>query len=139
MINPLMFPLIDKIIDTVGDLFPTEEKKNEAKLKLIQAERDGNLEEAKVQLTAILAEANSADPVTSRARPTFLYVMYVILLFGIPMGFLSAFSPEVAVAVTKGFKDWLEAIPNELYALFGAGYLGYTTFRSWDKKNGVTK
>lgn len=137
--NPLLFPLVDKVIDTVGDLFPSEEKKNEAKLKLLQAEQAGNLEETKVQLSAILAEANSADPVTSRARPTFLYVMYIILLFGIPMGFLSAVSPETATAVSTGFKDWLHAIPNELYALFGAGYLGYTTFRSWDKKNGVTK
>lgn len=42
--NPLIFPLVDKIIDTVGDLFPSEEKKNEAKLKLIQAEQQGNLE-----------------------------------------------------------------------------------------------
>jgi len=33
-----------------------------------------------VSLSAILAEANSADPWTSRARPTFLYVIYGIIL-----------------------------------------------------------
>jgi hypothetical protein len=139
MSNPLLFPLIDKVIDTVGDLFPSEEKKNEAKLKLVQAEQSGQLEETKVQLSAILAEANSADPITSRARPTFLYVIYIIILFGIPMGFLSAFSPTTAAAVTVGFKGWLAAIPNELYALFGAGYLGYVGARTYDKKSGVTK
>lgn len=137
--NPLIFPLVDKIIDTVGDLFPSEEKKNEAKLKLIQAEQQGNLEEVKVQLSAILAEANSNDPWTSRARPTFLYTMYAIILFSIPMGIASVFDPTIPGQIATGFGAWLSAIPDSLYALFGAGYLGYTGFRSWDKRSGVVK
>jgi hypothetical protein len=31
-------------------------------------------------MAAVLAEAESPDPWTSRARPSFLYVMYVLLL-----------------------------------------------------------
>lgn len=137
--NPLMFPLIDKIIDTVGDLFPSEEKKQAAKLALLKAEQDGALEEVKVSLSAILAEANSQDPYTSRARPSFMYVIYVMLLSALPIGIISVYDPAIPEQVAKGFGAWLNAIPDSLYALFGAGYLGYTGFRSWDKKNGLTK
>ena len=137
--NPLMFPIIDKIIDTVGDLFPTEEKKNAAKLALLKAEQEGALEEVKTSLSAILAEANSTDPYTSRARPSFMYVIYIMLLFGLPMGIVSAIDPDIPKQIANGFGAWLNAIPDALYALFGTGYLGYTGFRSWDKKNGITK
>lgn len=137
--NPLMFPIIDKIIDTVGDLFPTEEKKNAAKLLLLKAEQEGALEEVKVSLSAILAEAGSSDPYTSRARPSFMYVIYILLLFSLPMGLASVFDPAIPGQVAAGFGAWLNAIPDSLYALFGAGYLGYTGFRSWDKRNGITK
>ena len=37
------------------------------------------------QMQAIVAEAQSADPRTSRARPSFLYVMYALLIWSIPM------------------------------------------------------
>jgi len=33
----------------------------------------------------------------------------------------------------------LAAIPDSLYTLFGAGYLGYTGARSFDKIKGVSK
>jgi hypothetical protein len=137
--NPLMFPIIDKIIDTVGDLFPTEEKKNAAKLLLLKAEQEGALEEVKVSLSAILAEAQSSDPYTSRARPSFMYVVYIMLLFSLPMGLVSVFDASIPKQIAEGFGGWLNAIPDSLYMLFGTGYLGYSGFRSWDKKNGVIK
>ena len=84
-------------------------------------------------MSAILAEANSDDPWTSRARPSFLYVVYLMILASIPMGFLTAFNPEVALAVTNGMKDWLAAIPESMWTLFGAGYLGYTGAREFGK------
>ena len=58
--------LIDRLIPD-----PTEREK--AKLALLQAEGQQALQEMQVSLSAILAEANSLDPWTSRARPTFLY------------------------------------------------------------------
>ncbi len=79
-------------------------------------------------------EAKSADPWTSRARPSFLYVVYTFILAAIPMGFLFAFEPETAEAVTEGVRLWLAAIPGEMWALFGAGYLGYSGMRSYDKR-----
>lgn len=135
--NPLLlaplFQIGEKLIDK---FFTSDEEKAQAKLKLMESAQKGELEVLQTQLSAILAEAQSSDPYTSRARPTFLYVMYVLLLAGLPMGALYAFKPEVAGAVAEGFGKWLDAIPEPLYALFGAGYLGYTAFRSWDKRGG---
>jgi hypothetical protein len=32
---------------------------------------------------------------------------------------------------------YLRGLPDELYALFGTGYLGYTAARQWGKIKGV--
>jgi len=137
--NPLLFPFISTVIDKIGSLFPSDKEKNEAKVMLMQAESAGELEAVKVQLSAILTESQSADPWTSRARPSFMYVIYVLILMAVPMGFLSAFNPAMATAVAAGFSAWLQAIPDSLYTLFGVGYLGYTGARSLEKLRGPTK
>lgn len=133
--NPLfltgLFSIGEKLIDK---FFTSDQEKADAKLKLMDSAAKGELDALKVQLSAILAEAQSADPFTSRARPTFLYVVYILILSAIPFGVLWAFQPEIAERVATGFGKWLDAIPEALYALFGAGYLGYTAFRSWDKR-----
>jgi len=126
-----------KLIDKIWpDKTAAEAERAKAQLALLQMQQDGSLKEMSVQLSAILAEAQSSDPWTSRARPSFLYVIYIMILFGIPMGFVSAFKPEIAVAIAAGMKAWLSAIPSELYTLFGAGYLGYTGVRGWEKMKG---
>lgn len=132
-----LLPLADKIIDIIGDKFPSEKEKQAARIAIMQAEQAGDLEATKVQLSAILAEANSEDPWTSRARPSFMYVMYTMLLFGIPMGFVSAFDPVFGMSVASGFKAWLGALPSELYTLFGVGYVGYAGARTYDKYIGA--
>jgi hypothetical protein len=91
---------------------------------------------AQAQMAIVLAESQSQDKWTSRGRPMFLYVMYIMLLFGIPMGLVAAFWPDKALAIAAGYQAWLKAIPSDLYALFGAGYLGYGVFRSVDKAKG---
>lgn len=122
-------------ITLIDELFETEEEKANARATLMKLEQEGKFKEMELQIAAILAEAKSSDPWTSRARPSFLYVMYLIILAGIPMGVLFAFNPTVANDVTSGFKDWLASIPEPLYILFGTGYLGYTGARTWDKMN----
>jgi len=122
--------LIDKII-------PNPKEKAAARLKLAELEQQGELKEQEVMLSAIIMEAQSKDPWTSRARPSFLYVIYIMILFSVPMGILSAFEPKTATDIAEGMKSWLGAIPAELWYTFGAGYLGYTGFRSSEKK-GVT-
>ncbi|BCA62796.1 hypothetical protein HMP09_2030 [Sphingomonas sp. HMP9] len=73
------------------------------------------------------------DPWITRARPTFLYVMYILLLGAIPAGLIAAVRPSTAQAIAVGMSAYLNAIPEPLYALFGTGYLGYTVAREWGK------
>lgn len=71
-----------------------------------------------------------ADPWTARARPGFLYVMYALLLWSIPVGLIAAVRPDTAQAIAGAMRAYLNAIPEPLYALFGTGYLGYTVART---------
>ena len=124
--------LIDKII-------PDPKARDAAKLELIKLEGTQELEAVRTQLSAIVAEAQSPDPWTSRARPSFLYVMYALLLWAIPMGLIGAVQPEMAKGIAAGMNAYLAGIPEPLYALFGTGYLGYTAARQWGKIKGVEK
>jgi len=87
----------------------------------------------------MVAEASSQDKWTSRARPSFLYVMYIMILTAIPMGVVYAINQPLAANITAGVKAWLQAIPESMWALMGAGYLGYAASRSYDKAKGTTK
>ena len=107
-----------------------------AKLELLKLGGSQDMERTKAQMAAVLAEAQSVDPWTSRARPSFLYVMYVLLLWAIPMGLIAAARPDMAEAIAKGMNAYLNGIPEPLYALFGTGYLGYTVAREWGKGRG---
>ena len=80
--------------------------------------------------------SDTNDPWVRRARPTFLYVMYALLLGAVPVGVLAAVRPHAAAAITRGMAAYLAAIPEPLYALFGTGYLGYTVAREWGKVKG---
>ena len=82
---------------------------------------------------AIGEEVGSSDRFVSRARPTFLYVMYVMILAALPVGALASAWPDLAAAIAAGIAAYLRALPEPLYALFGAGYLGYTAARQWGK------
>lgn len=124
--------LLDKII-------PDPKARDAAKLELLRLQGDQALGEVKMQLSALLAEAQSPDPWTSRARPGFLYVMYALLLWSIPMGLIAAARPDMAKDIAAGMTAYLNGIPEPLYALFGTGYLGYTVARSWGKAKGVDR
>ena len=124
--------LLDKII-------PDPEARDRAKLELIKAQGSQEMQAVEAQMSAIIAEANSADPWTSRARPSFLYVMYALLLWSIPMGLIAAANPDMAEGIARGMTAYLRGLPEELYALFGTGYLGYTAARAWGKAKGVER
>ena len=127
---------VSKIIDKI---IPDKQARDHAKLELLKLEGSQELEEVRIQMSAILAEAQSADPWTSRARPSFLYVMYFLLLWSVPMGIIAAFRPEAAHDIASGMNAYLAGIPEPLYALFGTGYLGYTVTRQWGKIRGVER
>jgi len=85
------------------------------------------------------AEGPSPDLWTARARPMFLYVMYALLLWSIPMGLIAAVRPAAAAAIARGMAAYWNALPEPLYALFASGYLGYTVARSWGKAKGIER
>ena len=125
-----ILPLVSDVLDKV---VPDPKAREAAKLKLIQEAQAGKLKEVENQLSVIVAEAQSKDPWTSRARPTFLYVVYLLILVSIPMALVHAFNPELSLRLIEGFHGWLSAIPESIVTLFGVGYLGYTGARSYDK------
>lgn len=129
-----IFSIGSKLVDK---LFPDPEQKAKAQLELLQMQQNGELKQIETQLSAILAEAQSADPWTSRARPSFLYVVYILLLWSLPMGVLFVFNPEAAAKFTEGFKSWMGAIPEPILTLFGTVMLGYVVGRSWEKTKGI--
>ncbi|PZT94138.1 hypothetical protein PPZ50_01165 [Sphingomonas hankookensis] len=61
------------------------------------------------------------------------------LLWAIPMGLISAVQPDMAAGIARGMTAYLRGIPEELYALFGTGYLGYTAARAWGKAKGAER
>ena len=135
----LLDGIIAPIAGLLDKLIPDPKARDDAKLKLLELQGTQEMEAAKTQISAILAEAQSTDPWTSRARPSFLYVMYALLLWSIPMGLIAAFQPQMAKDIGLGMNAYLAGIPEPLYALFGTGYLGYTIARQWGKSTGSDK
>lgn len=131
--------LIAPIASIIDRVIPDKAERERAKLELLRLQGTQEMALIEARLSAIVAEANSADPWTSRARPSFLYVMYALILWAIPMGLLAALSPATAQAVASGMNAYLSSLPEPLYALFGTGYLGYTVARQWGKAKGVEK
>lgn len=75
--------------------------------------------EQEVASKNIVAEAQTGDKYTSRARPTFLYVVNTIL------GFNYILFPFI-------HRDPVN-LPEPLFWLFGSVMLGYVGARSWEK------
>ena len=128
--------IIGPVAGLLDKLIPDPKARDAAKLELLRLQGEQGLDQVRVAVQAVVAEAQSADPWTSRARPSFLYVMYALLLWAIPMGLIAAVQPQMARDIAAGMTAYLNGIPEPLYALFGTGYLGYTVARSWGKAKG---
>ncbi len=94
--------LLDKII-------PDPQARDRAKLELLRAQGDQEMQAIGAQMQAIVTEAQSPDPWTSRARPGFLYVMYTLILWAIPMGLIAAANPGMAKGIADGMTAYLRA------------------------------
>ena len=136
---PILDALISPIAGLIDKIIPDPRARDAAKLELLKLQGSQEMDAIKTQMTAIVAEAQSADPWTSRARPSFLYVMYTMILWAIPMGLIAAVRPEMAKGIAAGMNAYLNGIPEPMWALFGTGYLGYTAARSWGKAKGVER
>ena len=76
-------------------------------------------------------EIKSEDSYVRRARPTFLYMGYILI--AIDLGVLS-----LANAISAGFGGPaipFAVLPREFYALFTIAFTGYTAARSVDKRD----
>ncbi len=134
-----LFDFIPVLGDVLDKIIPDAAQRDAAKLELLKAQAAGKLDETKTQLSAILAEANSADPWTSRARPTFLYVFYLMLILCVIGGILGIWWPERVTTAAQNIANLMAALPEELWWVFGAGYLGYTGARTIEKRAGAAK
>lgn len=125
--------ILGPVTKLVDKLIPDPAQRDKAKLELLQMQQNGELKELEISMSAILAEAQSSDKWTSRARPSFLYVCYILILSSIPMGVVFAISPSSAQNVTDGFKAWLSAIPTDIIDLMKIVMLGYIGGRTIEK------
>lgn len=122
--------VIGGILDALG-LDP--EKKAAAKALLMSQASQDAIKQTQVDLSAIIAEAQSPDPWTSRARPSFLYIMYSVIILAFVGGIIGIWFPANVHQAALNISELLKAIPDSLWWLFGSGYLGYTGARSFDK------
>ena len=88
----------------------------------------------------IREEGQSSDSFVSRARPAFLYLFYFILsVIVVVMPCIGIFLPQEIDPFYKGVAAAFAAIPNELWGVFVAGYLGYSGVRTYEKTKGISK
>ena len=135
----LMEAIVGPVSKLLDKIIPDPGARDRAKLELIKLQGDQEMAAIGAQMQAIVVEAQASDPWTSRARPSFLYVMYTLILWSIPMGLIAAADPKIALGIGNGMTAYLRGLPEELYALFGTGYLGYTAARTWGKMKGVER
>lgn len=127
-----IFKIIDKLV-------PDKAEAERIKLETIKLNQQGEFKSEENRYNAIVTEASSTDPWTSRARPSFMYVFYAILIFlTIVLPLIGLANPLAVAAIIESMKLGFAAIPEAMWWTFTAGYLGYTTARTVEKKNGNT-
>jgi hypothetical protein len=130
---------IQTILKLLDRIIPDPATRDAAKLELMKSENQQVISEMQASLSAIVTEGQSADRWTSRARPAFLYVMYVMLLFCLFGGILGIWYPQQIKQAAENVNALFKALPTDLYNLFGLGYLGYAGARSFDKWRGNSR
>ncbi len=125
--------LVDSVKGIIGEFHLSAEDKakfqaaideNQKEIQLAQIALEAKAQdelarEVEAASANIRAETASGDKYTSRARPSFLYVMLGILAFNYVAFPLVGKPPLV--------------FPDALFWLFGSCMLGYTGARSWEK------
>lgn len=127
------------IKDGIDKIWPNPTEEAAAKVALMKATSDAAIAQLTAANSIMLAEANSSDKWTSRARPSFMYVMYGMIIWAIPMGVLFAIDPIRASNIATGMQQWLRAIPDTLWNMFGFCFVGYSASRTFEKVKGVSK
>lgn len=118
--------VVGKVADIVDRFVQTSDEKAKImlELKALEVSETKSIVEAASKVLEV--EAVSSDPWVRRARPTFLYIMYTVICWNFILLPLFQFATGSPIALIE--------LPEDLYWLFGAGFLGYVGARSWDKK-----
>jgi hypothetical protein len=69
MALPLADLLISPILSIIDKVIPDKDARDKARLEVLKLEGSHEMQLIQTRLSAIVAEANSPDPWTSRARP----------------------------------------------------------------------
>lgn len=105
-------------------------KEYELTVRAIEAEKVAIAEAS----ANIRAEAQSGDKFVSRARPTFLYLFYIILAFNFIVLPIAQIIGGTSVTDLKPIE-----FPDILWEVFIAGYLGYVGAREFGKYKSKVK
>lgn len=138
--NPLIVGGIIELGKAIASKFPNPEEKARVELEVMKIAMDKESNELSTRMSAILAEAQSTDPWTSRSRPMFMYVFYTIIFsLVIVAPLIGIFFPNQMELFFMNVGAGFKAIPEELWWTFSAGYLGYSGLRTREKEKGVAK
>ena len=106
-----------------------------AELALKVQELETSIETSR--LNVMIAEASSADKWTSRARPGFLYLFYlVVVVLALVAPLAGIFYPLQMSQFYLNVKAGFEAVPEAMWWTFTTGYLGYVGARQYGKIKG---
>lgn len=75
------------------------------------------------------------DAFVRRARPSFLYLMYLVILLCVFGGVVGIWAPDAMARAATTTKSLLGAVPEPMWWLFATCYLGYAAGRSFDKRS----
>lgn len=116
--------LIGKVVDRVGDYFPTAEEKNKFKMQMLTAVQDLDLKELNIRMKAIVAEARSGSWLAQNWRPITMLTFVVIIANNYILSpYVQAFGgPAVHLD-----------LPPDMWALLKLGIGGYVAGRSVEK------
>jgi lysozyme family protein len=144
LIRTLIGGLISREVGALIDAVLPRQVADPAQREAIRAEVMAAIEARGPAIADDAASLAAADPAATdkwvtRARPSFLYGVYLMVFGAIPFGIAYGLFPEFCGRVVEGVTLFLSAIPELGWYLFGSAYLGYSGLRSWDKKNGAAR
>lgn len=121
--------IIQNLMERLG-LTPEQKAQMQQHMLDLQAQADQSDRDLEAKLNDIAgqnirAETTSQSWLARNARPLFLVAMSAVCFFNIMVPLFGQHWHLVPVD-----------IPGPMFDLFGAGFLGYTAARSFDKKNG---
>jgi hypothetical protein len=129
-----MLPQLLTLLPTVLDkLIPDKSAQDAAKVKLVEMQMAGELQQIMGQLAINQEEAKNASIWVSGARPFILWTCGVAFAYAAIIEPLLRFIAQVWGGYTGPFP----AIDTNLTMQVLMGMLGLGAMRSWDKKNGV--